>query len=252
MARRRGFFFGDIHFPFHHKNLLSLAMYFCIKGNYDYVCQVGDLRDWYSASKFPRSYNVFTPKHEQQWASYYAELFWGILREKLPHASLFQILGNHCVRPHKRIVEKAPEFEQDIVSMIRDLYTFEGVKTVYDSREELYIDDICIIHGYLSRLGAHAAYNLKSVVCGHSHTGGVAYIRNAGHEGGILWELNAGYLADPFTAGLSYTAQKRATKWTWGFGAVDEWGPRFVPLHPEDMNRFKGDPLLEELIKALG
>lgn len=251
MRRRKGFFLGDIHFPFHHPVILPLALYFATKGNYSYICQVGDLYDWYSAAKFPRSFNVFTPQHEKQWSRYYAELMWKMIHEKCPKAELHQIKGNHDVRPNKRIMEKAAEFEEDIESPMKEHYTFDHVRTIHDASEELYIDDICVIHGYLSGIGAkHAEFNLKNIVCGHTHRGNTSFIRHNGHDGGCLWEANAGYLANPYARGLRYTNQKRATRWTWGFLHVDEHGPRFVPLHPSMAERYKSDPLFLDLLKA--
>ncbi len=111
---------------------------------------------------------------------------------------------------------------------------------------------LCFIHGYLSLLGAHARFNLKNVVCGHTHRGGTAFIRNAGHDGGTIWEANAGYLADPYSKGLSYTAQKRATNWTWGILHIDEMGPKFCPLHPSMIERVKNDPLFKDILLGLG
>lgn len=253
MVRRRGIFFGDIHFPFHHKICLPIAMFLSLRGKYDYVCQVGDLYDWYSASKFSRSFNVFTPKLERQWSRYYAEMFWGFIHTHLPDAEKYQIRGNHDVRPERRIIDKAPEFETDLETSMRQHYEFENVKTIMDAREELYIDDICVVHGYLSGLtGKHAQFNLKNVVCGHTHRGGVVYIRNDGHDGGTIFEANAGYLADPYSKGLAYTMQRRATNWNWGVLAVDEWGPKFVPIHPSMAEKFKDDPLFKDLVRAFG
>jgi len=253
IKRRRGIFIGDIHFPFHHKTVFPLALYLVLKGNYDYVCQVGDLYDWYSASKFPRSFNAFTPKHEKQWSRYYAEMFWGFVHTHLPNAEKYQIRGNHDVRPERRIIEKAPEFEEDLETAIREHYEFDNVKTIFDAREELYIDDICIIHGYYSGTGdKHAIFNLKNVVAGHTHRGNVSFTRHAGHDGGCLWEANAGYLADPYSKGLAYSMQRRATRWTWGILPVDEWGPKFIPLHPSMIEKFKDDPLLKDLLRAFG
>lgn len=249
--RRRGIFFGDIHFPFHQKEVLSIALYLAIKGKYDYVCQLGDLYDWYSAAKFPRSLNAFTPKQEKQWSRYYAEIFWGFFQNYLPDAEKYQIRGNHDARPEKRVIERAPEFEMDIEQSIVDHYTFDGVKTVFDPREELYIDDICVIHGYLSGLtGKHAEFNLKNIVCGHTHRGNITFIRKEGHDGGTIFEANAGYLANPYSKGLGYPMQKRATKWTWGLLEVDKMGPKFIPLHPSMAEEFKGDRLFSEIYSA--
>jgi UDP-2,3-diacylglucosamine pyrophosphatase LpxH len=251
MIRRRGIYFGDIHFPFHHPVILAIAIYMAIKGRYSYICQVGDLYDFYSAAKFPRSQNVFTPRQEKQWSRYYAELFWQTLRKHMPEAEFYQIRGNHDVRPEKRIMEKAAEFEDDIETSQRAHYTFDSVRTIFDAREELVIDDVCVIHGYFSGASdKHARFNLKNIVCGHTHRGNVSYVRNEGHDGGAIWEANAGYLANPYSRGLGYTAQKRATNWTWGILPVDQWGPRFIPLHPSMAEHYASDPLFQEILAA--
>ncbi len=229
-AWKRIFIFGDIHFPFHHKIALAVAMYYCRHWKPDIIVQVGDLRDWYSYSKFSRKVNLFTPKQEDQWATYYSELFWGKLNEWLPQSEKYQLLGNHCVRPIKRIGELAPEFEEDYIPILHEKYKFDGVKTIYDPREELDLHGVRFIHGYLSKLGDHARFNQMPVVCGHSHQGGALPLVMRDK---IIFELNAGYLADPMHPALSYTMQKRATRWTHGFATIDPDGPRFHALDKE-------------------
>jgi hypothetical protein len=65
---------------------------------------------------------------------------------------------------------------------------------------------------------------LMSCAVGHSHVGGVAY---RSIQGKVLFELNAGLLGDPEAKGLSYTPQK-LTRWTLGWGFIDQLGPRFI------------------------
>lgn len=226
-AWKRTFIFGDLHFPFHHKAALAVALYYCRRWQPEVIVQVGDLRDWYSASRFTRKVNLFTPKEEDQQATYLSDLFWESLGRWCPNAEKYQLLGNHCVRPIKRIGEVAPEFEEDFIPLVHDRYSFDGVKTIYDPREELDLYGVRFIHGYKSGLGEHAAFNRMPVVCGHTHRGGVMPI-NLHDE--VIWELNVGYLADASHPALSYTMQKRATNWTLGFGTIDSDGPRFHSL----------------------
>lgn len=246
--RTKGFVFGDIHFPFHHRVLLPVAIWFCVKHKPDYCLQVGDLYDWLSASKFPRSYNVMTPRSEQEHARYYGELFWMCLNEFLPDAKKYQLLGNHCVRPLKRMIEKFPESECMVVDKLQELYTFPNVKTVFDTREELIIDDVWFHHGHFSKLGAHAEYNHNNTVVGHSHRGGTMFFPLNGHAQKQIWEGNAGYLADPFSPGLSYTMQKRATRWTHGYMIVDWEGPKFIPIHEGMATWLKDDKLFKAIL----
>lgn len=186
---------------------------------------MGDLYDLYSFSRFARSHDVMTPKQEMTDARIGAEEFWTMVKKRLPKSSLYQIIGNHDARPAARMMEKFPE----IASLI-DLthyWKFDGVNTISDPKEPLILEDIIFTHGFLSKLGEHMKYfGGRNTVCGHSHRGGVFYL-NTGN--GIRWELNAGYLADPDSAALSYRPT-RFNHWTLGYGIIDEHGPRFCPL----------------------
>lgn len=217
---------GDTHFPWVHVGALEAVFQF-IKANPDiaYVVQLGDLYDMYSWAKFPRSHMIYTPKHEIELGRQMAEEMWKRIRSMLPKAQCYQILGNHDSRPMKKVMELAPELE--IFVEFSKWYQFVGVKSVNDPREWLSIGDVHFTHGHLTGLGAHARRFQRNVVCGHSHVGGVFFSQI--ESGRIIYELNAGYLGDPNTKPLSYTATK-LTNWTLGFGVIDEHGPRFVAL----------------------
>lgn len=216
---------GDCHFPFTTKKSLTRILSLAQKIKPDVIVQVGDLYDHYAHAKFPRSHNVMTPRQEIEKAREMAENMWSKLQSASPKSSCYQLLGNHDIRPYKRILERYPEVEK--LMGFQDFYRFDGVDTVFDPRTELVIDDVLYIHGYLSGLGKHAIYNLRSVVCGHSHLGGVYYQRLSNDR--VIFELNAGFIADIKSTPLSYTAQ-RYTKWTQGCGIIDEHGPRFCPF----------------------
>lgn len=248
--RRKGFVFGDIHFPFHHPVVLALAMWLCVSRKPKYVVQIGDLYDKYSAAKFPRSFNVMTPSEERQWSRYYAEIFWTWIQEKLPGVECYQFLGNHCVRPLKRILEKAPEFEEELYEVLCDDYTFDGVKTIYEVREEFRIDDILFNHGVYTGIGKHHEFALENFVAGHTHQGGTVFRPLKGHLTKHTFEANAGYLANPYSRGLSYSLLKRLTRWTHGGLEIDELGPAFRPLWP-DMARDITDKSFWDLVENL-
>lgn len=217
---------GDTHFPWVHKGALE-AVYTLIRANPDItdVIQVGDLYDMYSWAKFPRSHMLYTPKAEIELGRQMAEEMWNKLHEILPKARRYQIVGNHDIRPMKKVLELFPEME--IFVEFGKWYQFDGVHTVMDPREWLVIHGIYFTHGHLSGLGAHAKRESQSVVCGHTHTGGVWYQKLSDDR--IIFELNAGYLGDPESRPLSYTVKKTVT-WTLGVGLIDQWGPRFIPL----------------------
>lgn len=241
---KRTFIFGDIHFPFHHPVALAVAMYYCIKWKPEVIVQVGDLRDWYSSSRFTRKVNLFTPKEEDEKATYLSDLFWETLIKHLPKAEKWQLMGNHDIRPIKRVEENCSELTDDIIERVQERYTFDGVKTVYDPTEELDLYGVRFIHGYRN-LGDHVAFNQMPIVCGHTHRGG--FLTLPMHDK-IAWELNAGYLANPEHPALRYTMQKKATRWTHGFATIDEDGPRFHYLEREFLEKVAKSKDLKDFI----
>jgi predicted phosphodiesterase len=217
---------GDVHFPFCDEAALSMIYAMIEKEQPSHVVQIGDLMDMLSHSRFPRSLNLMTPREELKLGKAQSVEMWKKIKAIVPNAYLTQIIGNHDSRMLKKIMEQWPEGEDFIQSAFKEIYSFDGVHTVYDGREEFYIDDIAFIHGYRSKLGDHSIYMRENVVVGHSHRGGTIF-----HQvnGATKWELNAGYIADPFSAALSYRAQK-LHNWTAGCGIVDKYGPRFIPF----------------------
>ena len=217
---------GDAHFPWVHKGALE-AIYQYIRVNPDItdVVQLGDLYDMYSWAKFPRSHMLYTPKAEIELGRAMAEEMWATIGNMLPNARRYQIMGNHDVRPLKKVMELVPEVE--IFVEFSKWFEFPGVKTVTDHREWLEIGNVSFTHGHLSTPGAHARSFDRNVVCGHSHKGSVQYLNC--RDGKMLFELNCGYIGDPMSRPMSYTA-KNQVPWTLGFGVIDQWGPRFIAL----------------------
>ena len=216
---------SDIHWPLSSNLVLDRFYAFIEKHQPEYVIINGDAWDMFSHSKYPRSHNVFTPEQEHAMARHANEEFWHEVQRLAPKAKCYQMLGNHDIRPLKRILEVYPVAEDWIVQMLQRLFTFDNVTTVFDSREELLLaGNIAVHHGYRSKLGDHRDYMLRNAIIGHTHLGGVTFRRLRGE---VLWELNSGVAGDPESKGLSYTPQK-ITHWTPGFGWVDEYGPRFI------------------------
>jgi len=115
--------------------------------------------------------------------------------------------------------------EHWIEKYFEELFTYPGVETIFDSRQELLFDDVLIFHGYRGAVNAHRDYTLLNCITGHTHVGGTSFRRIRGQ---VLWELKTGYAGDPEAKGLTYTPQK-TTHWTHGFGYVWAWGPQFIP-----------------------
>ena len=216
---------SDIHWPFSSQRVIDKFYKYVLDHKPAYIILNGDAWDMYSHSKFPRSHNVFAPREEEKLARKANEDFWKEIHRISPQSACVQMMGNHDVRPMKRIIESYPEAEDWIAEKLKQLFSFDSVETVMDPREELILGNICIFHGYRSQLGAHRDYTLMNCMNGHTHKGGVVYRQIRGM---VLWELNSGLAGDPEAKGLTYTPQK-ITIWTPGFGAYDAWGARFIP-----------------------
>lgn len=218
---------SDIHWPYENQRVIDRFFDYVKEFKPEWVIINGDAWDMYSHSKFPRSHNEFTPREEQRLAREKNEAFWKKIQEISPKSKCYQLLGNHDIRPMKRVLEAYPEAEDWITEKLKELFTFEGVTTYHDAREELELpNDILVFHGYKSKLGAHRDYTLMSTVNGHTHKGGSVFRKIRGR---ILFELNSGFAGDHSAKGLTYTPQ-RITDQTEGFAACDKWGPRFIPV----------------------
>ncbi len=216
---------SDIHWPFHSERVIKKFYAFVEANQPDYVFINGDAWDMFSHGKFPRSHNIFTPREERDLSRKLNEEFWATIKKLAPKAKCVQMLGNHEMRPMKRILEEYPAAEDWLKKAIAEEFTFEGVETIFDPRQEYIIGNIAIFHGYRSKLGDHRDYTAYNCIVGHTHRGGTVF-RNIRNE--VLWELNSGLAGDPLQKGLTYTPQK-INEWTQGFGWVDEHGPRFIP-----------------------
>jgi predicted phosphodiesterase len=217
---------SDIHWPFHCQRVIDAFWVYIEEYQPEWVIVNGDAWDMFSHSKFPRSHNIFTPRDEEKMAREQNEKFWAEVRRRSPNSKCVQMMGNHDIRPLKRILESYPSAEDWVARELERLFTYEGVKTIHDPREELHLaEDIIVFHGYRSKLGDHRNYTLLSCINGHTHVGGVVWRQI---RGGVLFEMNSGVAGDPMSKGLTYTPQK-ITHWTPGFGAIDAFGPRFIP-----------------------
>lgn len=219
-----------MHLPFHNKAAVRKVLAAIKQEKPSHVVQIGDLYDFYNFSRFSKK-NLLTSRKELKAARKAAVDFWQQVGRFAPCAKRYQILGNHDVRAVKRVADRVPELVEFVEDAFKPLFTFKGVETIYDTREELKIHEIIFMHGYRSGLGDHMRYNGAPTVCGHSHVGGVVFRQ---YRGRIIWELNAGYLADEGAEPLKYRPQ-RTSNWTLGYGVITKgpsgiFEPRFVPL----------------------
>lgn len=217
---------GDSHFPFVNESALTAVYQVIDEFKPKHIIQMGDLYDFFSASRFPRSVNYYTPAQEMEVGNRMSAEMWRTIHNLVPDSKKYQILGNHSARPMKLVLQECPELEQYVKKGIAPFFEFENVHTHLDLREVLEIQGIGFIHGHYSKIGEHRNYNSMNMVCGHSHKGGVDF---KSYNNKILWELNAGYIGNPNAKALGYMPQ-RITYWTPGVGLIDRHGARFIPF----------------------
>lgn len=218
---------SDIHWPFSSARVVGRFHEYVGDVKPEFVIINGDAWDMYSHTKFPRTHNLFTPREEQDRSRAMNEEFWKTIQKNSPKSKCVQLLGNHDVRPMKRILESYPEAEDWIAEKLRQLFTFEGVTTEMDARKELFLNaNTIVFHGYRSKLGDHRDFTLYNTFNGHTHMGGVVFRKV---RGSVLFECNSGFAGDPEAKGLTYTPQKLSI-WTPGFAALDKLGPRFISV----------------------
>lgn len=231
------FVIGDLHFPYHHKEALKSVFRAISAAKPTYIVQIGDLYDFFSATKFPKK-TFIDPAHEYMSGYDYAKEFWSTINRISPRSKCYQIKGNHDERPAKRMIEKLPDLIFFLERGIKAFFEFDNVHTVHDSTEPLDIDGIQFIHGYYSKLGDHAKYFRKSVVCGHTHRAGV-YIEQCNGE--LIFEANAGFLADENQDPLKYRPTK-TSKWTLTLLTIHKimgrWCPMIIPLFGEERENY--------------
>jgi hypothetical protein len=212
----------DLHCP---ANVDLKPLYtICKKLNPQIIIQLGDSFDCLSASRFPHSKNLFTPREEYYQSKETIEFMWKELHSICPRAERHMLFGNHGARVPKRILESCPELEHLID--IESLFSIDGVNCYFDKKYELEIEGILFIHGSSLPLGGHAKFYNKSVCRAHSHRGEVTFFRTFDHP---LWEMACGFLGDVTKSQLQYT-QTKTVGWTLGVGYIDDLGPRFIPL----------------------
>lgn len=228
---------GDLHEPFSlkeaKKEVFKRAKRLKKAGfSPKYIIQHGDAHDRYSNNRFGKGFWI-DPQAEDMQAREAMEQFWLEIIKIFPRASCYQVSGNHEKRGMDRIIEKSPDHMHMVREYLKELMTYPGVSTIHDYREELVLDGVVHIHGHRAGLGDHMKDLQRSVICGHSHRGGVVFYPVNGET---LFEANCGFLGDRNHPALSYTSYKKFTKWTLGY--VERWsdGPRFIGFNERDFN----------------
>lgn len=181
-----------------------------------HVVQLGDILDQYVFSKYARRLSI-SPSTDILEGITLAEEMWAAIKDIVPRARCYQLMGNHDIRVTKRIAEKMPELSEFFSH--RDFYDFKGVEVLDSDRDYLEIDGVVYVHGWLSKSIDHAKYFMKPVVHGHRHRPAIHF------ENPKLWAMDCGHVADIKSVPLNYTPSK-FTKWTEACGEVINAKPR--------------------------
>lgn len=218
---------GDTHFPWHCPVNMQVLLSMVDSIQPDYVVQLGDLYDFYSFSKFPRSLNIYTPFDEVKTGFDIAKEMWAKILELSPRSECYQLMGNHDARPFKRVIESFPDGEAFF--KFDEQFKFPGVTTIKSDRDYLKINGVIYVHGFKSAPGQHLAHFNDNVVFGHTHRSwviGKSFEPTDSKSYRTKWEFNVGLFGDPNAKALQYTPSK-VTHWVLnGVALIDDFGPR--------------------------
>lgn len=218
---------GDIHAPFIDKRVFSRILDRISIFKPQLIIQMGDAYDGFSWSRFP--HRIINPQDEILEAYGVLTEFWKQLRKKRPKAKLIQLVGNHDTpRIDKLVKSKAPELLPFIST--KQFWDFPGVEVIHDCREPFIEGNIVFTHGHRTKLAPHLqdfGFNYN-VVIGHLHRAETHYERISDRL--TLWAHCCGYIASPYSEGLSYRPLTKYFKWTQGITEIEHGQPRFIPL----------------------
>ena len=213
---------SDIHFPFHDREALDIALAYGVKHDPTLVLLAGDIADLPTFSNHPKLHPMDFIEQEMLMLS---EFFEG-LRMMFPKARIVWMEGNHCVRFKRYLMQKAPELwgvpNLDVPGLV---CAYGGPQAM--SRIE-WVDDCRVVRtGHLAHLHGHEFRGgggvnparwlfLKAgenAICGHFH-------RTSEHSEPSL----SGKQRGAWTTGCLCTLKPdwmRHTKWNHGFAWID-------------------------------
>ena len=108
----------DLHLPWVKLDCLKETYKIIKYEKPTHIIQLGDLYDQYVFSRYDKSLNLIRPKDEVRESKEMAIEFWKTIRKIVPSAKYHQLIGNHCLRFAKRIMNLLPELEHEIEEVI--------------------------------------------------------------------------------------------------------------------------------------
>jgi predicted phosphodiesterase len=136
---------GDLHFPYHDNQAITLALKYGINTQINCVVINGDLLDFATISRHEKDWRQRSVGQEFE----ATRVFLNILRDKFPNARIVFKHGNHDERWEKWLFIKAPElfdctdFQLEVLLKLGEL----KIETVKDKRP-IKIGKLNLLHGH--------------------------------------------------------------------------------------------------------
>lgn len=214
---------SDLHIPFHDSNSLQKVVSVSKDEKPNTLIINGDMYDMYNFSKHAKTQNEIMPIDEIACAQAIAIDLIESIRKATPKTKILYLLGNHEMRPFKKIMHLAPELEG---LLDKGMFEFKGVKTLYGSRARVDLRDFTVLHGVSTKQGYHMDRLNRSVVFGHTHRAHIIYKKR---DNGLIWEMNTGCLCDESETAFGYMPFKE-TGWVQSVGIVIQGATESRPL----------------------
>jgi predicted phosphodiesterase len=163
---------SDIHFPYHDKQALMVALRTGKQEEVDSILLNGDILDFYQLSKFTKDYRKPSVKAELDIFRFFIDQ----LKQRFPDAAIYYKLGNHEVRLDRWIKHNAQMF--DGMLDLKHLIDFVGAGVVYlKDNIGVKFGKLNIIHGHEVRANGSLVniartYYMKTnsnIMVGHWH-----------------------------------------------------------------------------------
>lgn len=192
---------SDVHIPFQDDKAVNSFLKYCKHKQPDIIVLNGDIMDFFRLSRFTKGEGR-NPLQEITMC----RKFLKSLREMCKNAAIYYIIGNHCTRLEKYVLEKAPE----LASLVEDVFTILKVKDfdIIGCASLLLNNQLVFKHGTLlgNKSGLSAIKEMENAYMsgctGHCHKLAKYITRKAGRkfiwiESGCLCRLDPEYMVNP-------------------------------------------------------
>lgn len=208
---------NDIHIPHHFLPSLRLAINYGREQQVNAIVLNGDTLDFYQLSKFSRKPSKANLRTEIELGQQFLQQ----LRKLFPSEKIIFKCGNHEVRLHKYIYDKAPELYGIESLSLQELLKLKELRIDFvKSNQIICAGKIRILHGH--EFGGGGAINVartlrlkanQNIIFGHFHRSQSDYANNIDKEVTGAWSV--GCLCDLSPEYLPYN------QWQHGFGIIE-------------------------------